>query len=167
MRVIVFIFSMLILSVVCPFPYHHEQLTHKDRLQRRKTFQKGIVDCLLSSNDISTELKKKLEENKDEDLRQIVHLFMNKVNLKDKEIIRKCRREVFQKMRNMFKIRRHDHFMNRTRFRSHLFDHDKLFNNSLIKEKETKNELLTEHNKATTSSAKASASNLRPKESNK
>ena len=119
----VFLFSLLILLVVCPFPHNIEHLTHDERIQRRKKFQKEIINCV-SNSEISKDLKEKLEENKEKDLRELIHLFMNKVNTKDKEIIRKCRRETFSKMRDMFRLKRHDHFLNRTRFRKHLFDHD-------------------------------------------
>ena len=117
-----FIFALVLLLVACPSP-HPEGFSHEERLQRRKKFQKEIIDCILN-NDISKDLKQKLEENKDEDLRHIIHLFMGKINSQDKEAIRKCRREVFTKMRDMFRERRHDHFMNRTKYRHHLFDHE-------------------------------------------
>ena len=76
--------------------------------------------------DISTELKTKLQENKDEDLRHTLHLFLNKLDTKDREVIRKCRREVFGKMRDLFRNRKFDGFMNRTRYRHHPFLHDRL-----------------------------------------
>ena len=140
----VFLFSLLILLVVCPIPHNIEHLTHHERLQRRKKFQKEIIDCVLNS-EISKSLKEKLEENKEKDLREMIHLFMNKVDTKDKEIIRKCRREIFSKMRDMFRLKRHDHFVNRTRFRKHLFDNDNeedlphhRRNHTLLKEHEIK-----------------------------
>ena len=97
---------------------------HEERVQRRKKFQQEIYDCILKE-DISAELKTKLQENKDEDLRHTLHLFLNKLDTKDREVIRKCRREVFGKMRDLFKGRKYDGFMNRTHYRHQPFLHER------------------------------------------
>ena len=100
----VLLFIFLAALVVCQHPESHEG-KHEVRIPRKKQIQKDISDCILKG-DISTELKNKLEENKDEDLRHTLHLFLNKLDTKDSEVIRKCRREVFGKMRDMFKSRK-------------------------------------------------------------
>ena len=102
----VLLFIFLAALVVCQHPESHEG-KHEERIHRRKQIQKDISDCILKG-DISTELKNKLEENKDKDkyLRQTIHLFLNKLGTKDSEVIKKCRREVFGKMRDMFKSRK-------------------------------------------------------------
>ena len=119
----VLIFILLASLVLCQQP---ESSTgkHEERVQRRKKFQQEIYDCILKE-DISTELKTKLQENKDEDLRHTLHLFLNKLDTKDREVIRKCRREVFGKMRELFKGRKYDGFMNRTHYRHHPFLHER------------------------------------------
>ena len=119
----VFIFMFLATLVLCQHPETHEG-RHEERVQRRKKIQKEICDCILKE-DISSELKTKLEENKEEDLRHTLHLFLNKLDTKDREVIRKCRREVFGKMRDMFKNRKFDSFMNRTKYRHHPFLHER------------------------------------------
>ena len=98
----VLLFIFLAALVVCQHP---ESGKHEERIPRRKQIQKDISDCILKG-DISTELKNKLEENKDEDLRHTFHLFLNKPDTKDSEVIKKCRREVFGKIRDMFKSRK-------------------------------------------------------------
>ena len=102
----VLLFIFLAALVVCQHPESHEG-KHEERIHRRKQIQKDISDCILKG-DISTELKNKLEENKDKDkdLRHTIHLFLNKLGTKDSEVIKKCRREVFGKMRDMFKSRK-------------------------------------------------------------
>ena len=100
----VLLFIFLAALVVCQHPESHEG-KHEVRIPRRKQIQKDISDCILKG-DISTELKNKLEENKDEDLRHTFRLFLNKPDTKDSEVIRKCRREVFGKIRDMFKSRK-------------------------------------------------------------
>ena len=117
--------------VVCQGPETHEG-QHEERVHRRKQIQKEICDCILKE-DISSELKTKLEENQDEDLRHTLHLFLNKLDTKDREVIRKCRREVFGKMREMFKNRKFDSFMNRTRYRHHPLLHERHGNHTLDK----------------------------------
>ena len=119
----VLIFIFLASLVLCQQP---ESSTgkHEERVQRRKQFQQEIYDCILKE-DISAELKTKLQENKDEDLRHTLHLFLNKLDTKDREVIRKCRREVFGKMRDLFKGRKYDGFMNRTHYRHHPFLHER------------------------------------------
>ena len=119
----VLIFIFLASLVLCQQP---ESSTgkHEERVQRRKKFQQEIYDCILKE-DISTELKTKLQENKDEDLRHTLHLFLNKLDTKDREVIRKCRREVFGKMRDLFKGRKYDGFMNRTHYRHQPFLHER------------------------------------------
>jgi len=96
-----------------------------------------IKECILKE-DISTELKTKLEEKKDENDRHPYPLYLLMTNLesKDKEIIRKCRREVYRNMRELFRNRRFDDFINRTRYRYHPFLHERFMNhtNPLINE---------------------------------
>ena len=144
--------------VVCQGPETHEG-QHEERVHRRKQIQKEICDCILKE-DISSELKTKLEENQDEDLRHTLHLFLNKLDTKDREVIRKCRREVFGKMREMFKNRKFDSFMNRTRYRYHPLLHERYNHTEIIVEKKPEVSI-TEEKKPETSAqpspAKSSA----------
>ena len=119
----VLLFVFLASLVICQNPETHEG-RHEERVQRRKKIQQEICECIMKE-DISTELKTKLQENKDEDLRHTLHLFLNKLDTKDREVIRKCRREVFGKMRDMFRNRKFDGFLNRTKYRHHPFLHER------------------------------------------
>ena len=93
----VLIFLVLIALVVCQPPFAGGNRERREN--RRKEFQKDMVDCLLKS-DISAELKKEIQDNKDDDLRKVLHTFMTKLDSNDREVIRKCRRELFTKMRD-------------------------------------------------------------------
>ena len=119
----VLLFVFLASLVICQNPETHEG-RHEERVQRRKQIQQEICECIMKE-DISTELKTKLQENKDENLRHTLHLFLNKLDTKDREVIRKCRREVFGKMRDMFRNRKFDGFLNRTKYRHHPFLHER------------------------------------------
>ena len=149
----VLLFIFLAALVVCQHPDSYEG-RHEQRIHRRKQIQKDISDCILKG-DISTELKNKLEENKDEDLRHTLHLFLNKLDTKDREVIRKCRREAFGKMREMFKSSKFENFLNRTKYRHHPLLHERFGNHTLKRKPET-----SAHTSAKTSaqpSAKTSA----------
>ena len=142
----VLLFVFLATLVMCQPDTHHAG--HEERVERRKKIQKQITDCILKE-EISPELKTKLQENKEEDLRHTLHLFLNKLDTKDREVIRKCRREVFGQMREMFKNKRFDSFLNRTKYRHHPFLHEKH-----EKDTEKKPEPVASGNAATKSSTK-------------
>ena len=150
----VLLFIFLATLVVCQGPETHEG-QHEERINRRKQIQKEICDCILKE-DISSELKTKLEENQGEDLRHTLHLFLNKLDTKDREVIRKCRREVFGKMREMFKNRKFDSFMNRTRYRHHPLLHERYDHTGPESEKKPEGST-TEEKKPETSSKASTA----------
>ena len=99
----VLIFLVLIVIVVCPFPEYDRE----ERRRKKNEFRKEIADCILESSKISSELRKQIEDNKDDDLRKVLHLYITKLDSNDREIIRKCRRELFGKMREMHRGRFH------------------------------------------------------------
>ena len=119
------LFLFLFALITCQFPGGQFE---EDRTQRRKKFQKEIAECILKG-DISTELKTKLQENKEEDLRNTLHMFLNKLDSNDREVIRQCRREIFGKLRESFRNKRHEGFMNSTHYRHHPFHHERPENN--------------------------------------
>ena len=125
----VYVLLFLIALISCQHPETHEG-KNADRFQRRKKIQQEITECILKG-EISTELKTKLQENKEEDLRYTLHLFLNKLDTKDREVIRKCRREIFGKMKEEFKNRKFDSFMNRTRYRHHPLLHERFGNHTI------------------------------------
>ena len=114
------VFLIMMVFVVCPPPHFHAE----ERLKRRREFQKNMVDCILKSEGVSAELKKKIEDNKEEDLRKILHLYLTKLDSSDREIIRKCRKELFTKMRESFKDRFNPAHFNHTEPR-HSFANNK------------------------------------------
>ncbi len=95
----VLIFLLVLAFVCCPPP----EFSKEDRRQRRHQFQKEMAECIVNSENVSADLKKQIEENKDDDLRKVLHLYVTKLDTNDREIIKKCRREMFGKMREMHK----------------------------------------------------------------
>ena len=98
----VLLFLLLIGLIICHPPFDREE-----RQKRRRQFQKEMADCIVKSDSVSAELKKQIEDNIDDDLRKVLHLYMTKLDSNDREIIRKCRRELFGKMREMHRGRFH------------------------------------------------------------
>ncbi len=111
----VLVFLLVLALVVCP----PNEFNREERQRRRKEFQKELADCILKSETVSADLKKQIEDNKDDDLRKVLHLFITKLDSNDREIIRKCRRELFGKIREMHRERFHDRNV------SHTFTHRK------------------------------------------
>ena len=111
------VFLVLMIFVVCPIP----QQSLEERMRRRREFQKNMANCIVNSEGVSAELKKKIEDNKDEDLRKILHLYLAKLDSSDREIIRKCRKTLFTKLRESFKDRWNPAHFNRSEPR-HSFD---------------------------------------------
>ena len=96
------IFLFLIVLVVCPYPSYDRD----ERIAKRKVFLNQLKECILKDENISNDLKNQLQENKDDDLRKVLFTQFSKLEQSDREIIRKCRKEYYEKVR----------FMNRERF---------------------------------------------------
>ena len=54
----VLVFLVLMVFVVCPPPHFNAE----ERMKRRREFQQNMVDCIVKSEGVSAELKKKIEE---------------------------------------------------------------------------------------------------------
>ena len=102
----VLVFLVLVALAICPYPEYDLE----KRRAKRKELQKEVAKCILESDKISPELRKKMEESKDEDFRKALHLFSSKLEEADREVIRKCRRIYFSKIREMFRERMHERF---------------------------------------------------------
>ena len=89
------VFLVLLVLVVCPPPHFNKEEVFK----RRKEMENQISECILKSESVSADFKKQIEENKDGDLRKVLQLSNSKLDANDREIVRQCRREFFEKMR--------------------------------------------------------------------
>ena len=61
------------------------------------------------------EFKKSIEENKDKDLREVFRSKAHNLEDKDHDILRKCRREMFEKRREEHRMRREHYGVKRNR----------------------------------------------------
>ena len=104
MRRFVIFFALIVFAISTP---NIEEVKER-REKLRSKFQTDLAECILKS-EASAELKKEIEDNKEDDLRKILHNFIPKLAPNDKEIIRKCRRESFgvirENLQDRFKLR--------------------------------------------------------------
>ena len=101
----VLLFVLLTLAICHPPEFNREE-----RARRREEFNKEMAECILKGDSISAELKTQIENNKNDDLRKVLHLYMTKLDTNDREVIRKCRRELFSKMMEKHRDRFHGRF---------------------------------------------------------
>ena len=94
MRKILFFVLLLVLATCQPSKEKIEEMK-----KRRKEHDMQLAECILRSPDASEEFKKLIEENKDKDLIRALHPRDHKLEKKDHEVMRNCRREMLDKMR--------------------------------------------------------------------
>ena len=96
-RILFFIF--LLTFIVCqPSNDKREEIRKK-----RKERDMQLAECILKNENISADLKKLIEENKDEHLIKALHPRDRKLDRNDRDIIRNCRKEMFEKMKEEHK----------------------------------------------------------------
>ena len=89
------LFLFLIILVTCqPSKEKIEEMKKK-----RKEHDKQLAECILKNETTSSELKKLIEENKDDHLMKALHPRAHKLDRSDREIIRNCRKALFDKRR--------------------------------------------------------------------
>ena len=98
----VLIFLVLISFIICePSEARREEIRQK-RIER----DKQLMECILSNNQTSPTLKKLIEENKEENLRKALRPKDHKLEISDRVIIRNCRKELYDKRREIREQRR-------------------------------------------------------------
>ena len=91
----ILIFCILLTFIVCQtFPNRVEDIKKK-----KKEFEQNLADCILKSEEASSEFKKRIKENKEEDLRNVFHPKDYKLEQNDMEVLRECRKEFFELLR--------------------------------------------------------------------
>ena len=121
---IILIFFVIIIFVICPYSNFNRNQDLRKRI--RKIFQNKLEECII--NNSSDFLKNKIKKNEYEDLRNILFAYFSKLNNTDRELIRKCRREFYEKYRIMNRERFNDR-LNHTypyhhNFSSHASEHN-------------------------------------------
>ena len=94
MKNIIF-FVFLQIFIVC-------QLSDEKIEEIRKKVKENdmqLAECILKNENISSELKKSIEENKDEHLMKALHPRDHKLEKSDREVFRNCRKEMIEKMK--------------------------------------------------------------------
>ena len=101
----ILIFLVLIIFVTSqPSEARREEIR-----QRRREHDKKIADCILKSDAASPELKKIVEENKDNgDLMKALHPRDHRLEKNDREVFRNCRKQIFDELREQHKREREE-----------------------------------------------------------
>ena len=66
---------------------------------RRVEHDRQIAECILKNENISPDLKKLIEENKDKNIFRALHPKDHKLDKNDRDVIRNCRREMLEKFK--------------------------------------------------------------------
>ena len=74
--------------------------------KRRREREQPIIDCILKNESSSTELKNRIKDNPDEDLIKILSPREYKYDRTDHDIIRYCRRQYLDKLREKHRERK-------------------------------------------------------------
>ena len=98
------LFLFLIILITCqPSKERLEEVKRK-----RKEHDKQLAECIIKNETTSSELKKLIEENKDENLIKALHPKDHQLGRSDREIIRNCRKALFEKRREEIKKEREE-----------------------------------------------------------
>ena len=108
----IFIFSILIIFITCQIAEKKEKIKKK----YFKQFRKEIFDCIIENEKSSNFLKKKIKDYMDEDYEKILRVFISRLSNKDRNIIRKCRKNYFKKVKNFINKNYTDDNYNLTNF---------------------------------------------------
>ena len=71
------------------------------RQKRKRERDNKLMECILRNEQTSPTLKKLIEENKEENLRKALRPGGHKLEISDRVIIRNCRKELFDKRREI------------------------------------------------------------------
>ena len=94
---------LILLSFIISQP---SEARREEMMQRRREHDKHLAECILNNTQTSPELKKLIEENKDEHLMRALHPRDHKLEKSDRDIIRNCRKEQFDKRREEIRKRK-------------------------------------------------------------
>ena len=91
----ILVFSIFIIFISCQIAEKKEKIKKK----YLKQFRKEIFDCIIENEKSSNFLKKKIKDYMDEDYEKILRVFISRLSNKDRNIIRKCRKNYFRKVK--------------------------------------------------------------------
>ena len=91
------IFLLLIIIIMCPPP----RINREEIFRRKQAMKTKFLECILKNEDISADLKKLIEENKN-NTRKIVSAYISELSENDREIIMACRSNNFETKRESY-----------------------------------------------------------------
>ena len=97
------LFFLILLSFIVCQP---SEAKREEMRQRRREQDRLLAECILNNTQTSPELKKLIEENKDDHIMKALHPRDHKLEKSDRDIIRNCRKEQFDKRREEIRKRK-------------------------------------------------------------
>ena len=96
--------NILILLVLLGYITAQPSETRLEEMRkRREEHDKQMSECILKSESASAELKQLTEKNKDDDFIKVLHPRDHKLDKNDREVIRECRKQIFDKNRDQLR----------------------------------------------------------------
>lgn len=93
----ILVFSILIILIF----FQNTEAKKDKKKDKLKEFRKEIFDCIEGDEKSSNFLKKKIKDYIDEDYEKILRVFISRLSNKDRNIIRKCRKNYFKKVKKL------------------------------------------------------------------
>lgn len=90
----------LIALVFCPYV----ERTKMERKRMRKQYEKEIFKCILEENEISSDLKKQLEDEDEEDFRKVVRENFPSISESDLKSLENAEENIIKKCEHYLKI---------------------------------------------------------------
>ena len=91
----ILIFCILLAFIICdPSVNKIEEIKKK-----KKEFEQNIANCVLKSEEASSEFKKKIKKNKEKDLRNVFYPKDYNLEKNDHDVLRKCSKAFFELLR--------------------------------------------------------------------
>ena len=90
---------LILLFLVAIVACQPSEARREEIRQRRKEHDRQLAECILKNEKTSDELKKLIKENKDDNLMKALHPRDHNFDRNDRDIIRNCRKEQFEKHR--------------------------------------------------------------------
>ena len=99
----ILILFLILISFIVSLP---SESIEEEIKRRRREHEQPIIDCILRNESSSTELKNRINNNPDQDLIKILSPREYKYDRNDHDIIRFCRRQYLDQLREKQRERR-------------------------------------------------------------
>ena len=100
------ILILILISFIVTLP---TESVREEIKKRRRERDQPIIDCILNNETSSEELKNRIKDNPDKDLIKLLSPREYKYEKNDRDVIRYCRKQFLDKLREKHRERRNSH----------------------------------------------------------